>query len=69
MFEGYFADMCTAKCMMLLMGGQVDGRACEDPGMRTRREAREGKSSSKICSMQSLCAALTRYRQGARLIE
>ena len=35
MFESEFADMCTKKIPLVLMGGLVEGQACVDPGTRT----------------------------------
>ena len=35
MFEGDFADTGGEKFLMVLMGGQAEGLACTDPGMRT----------------------------------
>jgi hypothetical protein len=34
-FEGDSADTCTGKFPLMLMGGQVEGLACADPGTRT----------------------------------
>ena len=35
MFEGDSADTCAGKCLLMLMGGQVEGLECADPGART----------------------------------
>ena len=35
MFEGYSADMCADKFLLTSMGGQAEGLACADPGVRT----------------------------------
>ena len=35
MFEGDSADTCASKFPLLLMGAQVEGLACADPGSRT----------------------------------
>ena len=35
MFEGDSADTCAGKFSLVSMGGQVEGIACADPGVRT----------------------------------
>jgi hypothetical protein len=35
MFVGDFADTCSEKFRLVLMGGRVEGLACADPGART----------------------------------
>ena len=35
MFEGDFADTCGGKFPLMYMGGQAEGLACADPGVRT----------------------------------
>ena len=34
MFEGDSADTCTRKFPLMLIGGQAEGLACADPGVR-----------------------------------
>ena len=35
MFEGDSADTCAGKFPLVSMGGQAEGLACADPGVRT----------------------------------
>ena len=35
MFEGDSADMCAGKFPLVSLGGQAEGLACADPGVRT----------------------------------
>ena len=54
MFECDSADMCAGKFPLVLMGDQVEGLACADPGARTPIGASGFFSSSGVTSRDGI---------------